>query len=66
MKMPVGLSEKHWKIINYLRDRYQAEKCVPTVFQCCGENNIEMDDLAELFPDGYQRGAVKIAGLRVI
>ena len=66
MKMLGGLTEKHWKIINYLRDKYQAEKCVPTVFQCCEENNIEMDDLAALFPDGYQRGAVKISGLRVI
>ncbi|MBC2715881.1 MAG: TusE/DsrC/DsvC family sulfur relay protein [Desulfobacteraceae bacterium] len=66
MKMPGGLTEKHWKIINYLRDRYRAAKSVPTVFQCCEENNIEMDDLAALFPDGYQRGAVKISGLRVI
>ena len=66
MKMPGGLTDKHWQIINYLRDKYQAEKFVPTVFECCENNNIEMDDLAELFPDGYHRGAVKISGLRVI
>ncbi len=66
MKIPGGLTDKHWQIINYLRDKYQAEKFVPTVFQCCAHNNIEMDDLAVLFPDGYQRGAVKLSGLRVI
>lgn len=66
MKIPEGLTDKHWQIINYLRKKYQADKIVPTVFQCCENNNIEMDDLAVLFPDGYQRGAVKISGLRVI
>ena len=66
MKVPGGLTEKHWEIIDYLRDRYQDKECVPTVFECCEDNNIEMDELASLFPDGYQRGAVKIAGLRVI
>ena len=66
MKIPGGLTDKHWQIINYLRDKYQAENIVPTVFQCCENNNIEMDDLAELFPDGYHRGAVKISGLRVL
>ncbi len=66
MKIPGGLTDRHWQIIKYLRDAYQAENIVPTVFQCCEHNSIEMDDLAVLFPDGYQRGAVKIAGLRVI
>ena len=66
MKIPGGLAEKHWKIINYLRDQYQDKKVVPTVFQCCEANNLEIEDLAKLFPDGYHRGAVKISGLRVI
>ncbi len=66
MKIPGGLTDKHWQISNYLRKKYQADNIVPTVFQCCENNNIEMDDLAVFFPDGYQRGAVKISGLRVI
>jgi len=66
MKIAGGLTDRHWQIINYLRNRYQAEKTVPTVFQCCEDNHIEMDDLAVLFQDGYHRGAVKISGLRVI
>ena len=28
-------------------------------------NLIDLDELQKLFPDGYHRGAVKIAGLRV-
>ena len=64
MKVPGGLGEKHWQIIYFLRDKYQATGKVPTVYECCEDNDIELDDLASLFPDGYQRGAVKIAGLR--
>ncbi|MBC8203997.1 MAG: TusE/DsrC/DsvC family sulfur relay protein [FCB group bacterium] len=66
MKMPHNLTEKHWKIIRFLRDKYQANKVIPTVFETCEAFKLEIDQLEELFPDGYQRGAVKIAGLRVV
>jgi sulfur relay (sulfurtransferase) DsrC/TusE family protein len=59
------LGDKHWQIIKYLRERYEKDKEVPTVYETCEENNIELEELEQLFPDGYHRGAVKIAGLRV-
>ena len=31
-----------------------------------GATSLDLEELEELFPDGYQRGAVKIAGLRVL
>jgi TusE/DsrC/DsvC family sulfur relay protein len=66
MKIPGGkLTDKHWQIIKYLRERYEKDKEVPTVYETCEENNIELEELEQLFPDGYHRGAVKIAGLRV-
>ena len=66
MKIPGGkLSERHWQIINFLRERFEKTGAVPTVYETCEANDIELDALEELFPDGYHRGAVKIAGLRV-
>jgi len=64
MKMP-KLTEKHWGIIRFLRERFDRDNLVPTVYETCEANGIEFDELEQLFPDGYHRGAVKIAGLRV-
>ena len=33
--------------------------------ETCEANDIDIDELEQLFPDGYHRGAVKIAGLRL-
>jgi tRNA 2-thiouridine synthesizing protein E len=65
MKMPQILGEEHWRIIHYLRKSYRKNKTIPTVFETCKDNRIDLADLERLFPDGYHRGAVKIAGLRV-
>lgn len=65
MKMPGMLFDMHWQIIIFLRKQYSRTGVVPTVYECCESNNIELKDLEKLFPDGYQRGAVKISGLRV-
>jgi TusE/DsrC/DsvC family sulfur relay protein len=64
MKMP-KLTEEHWKIIHYLRKSFEKNNIVPNIYDTCEANGIELDKLGELFPDGYHRGAVKIAGLRV-
>ena len=65
LKMPDKLTEKHWQIIYYLREAYAKSKVVPTVYDTCEANHIEWEELERLFPDGYHRGAVKLAGLRV-
>ncbi len=64
MKMP-DLTQRHWSIIRFLREQFQKTGAVPTVHQTCEANNLEIEELGILFPDGYNRGAVKIAGLRV-
>jgi tRNA 2-thiouridine synthesizing protein E len=64
MKIPGGLTPVHRKIVKYLRESFTKNGVVPTVVECCEANGIELDDLERLFPDGYHRGAVKIAGLR--
>ena len=64
MKMP-KLTEEHWKIIHFLRDSFEKNNMVPNLYETCEASNIGLERLRELFPDGYHRGAVKIAGLRV-
>jgi tRNA 2-thiouridine synthesizing protein E len=66
MKIPGGrLSDDHWRIIKYVRQQHAQTGEVPTVYRTCEDNQIELDQLEQLFPDGYHRGLVKIAGLRV-
>jgi tRNA 2-thiouridine synthesizing protein E len=65
MKMPDLLRDKHWQIIHFIRNTYRTSRVVPTVYETCAAHHMEVKDLEKLFPDGYHRGAVKIAGLRV-
>jgi tRNA 2-thiouridine synthesizing protein E len=61
--IPSPLSEKHWQITKYLRSEFKKKHVIPTVYATCEAAGIDIDELAELFPCGYHRGAVKIAGL---
>jgi tRNA 2-thiouridine synthesizing protein E len=63
MQIKGGLTEKHREIINYLRKYYDQNHKIPTVYECCAANDIEIDEFADFFPSGYHRGAIKIAGL---
>ncbi len=65
MKLPQGLTEKHWEVINYLRRSFRETGVVPTVYDACEANRLSLDEMEKLFPDGYHRGAIKISGLRV-
>ena len=58
-----ALTEKHWQIIKYLRSEFESKGEIPTVYSTCAAVGIDIDELAQLFPSGYHRGAVKIAGL---
>jgi len=61
--LPDGLTERHWGFIEYLRDRYADTGSVPTVYEACNSNSLELGELKQLFPEGYRRGACRIAGL---
>ncbi len=64
-KMADGLSANHWMIIRFLRQHYEQNESVATVLDTCQMNKIVLDELERLFPEGYHRGAVRLAGLRV-
>ena len=66
MKIPGGkLGKMHWQIIRFLRSTYYKTGKIPTVTETCEATDLDIDELEQLFPDGYHRGAVKIAGLRL-
>jgi tRNA 2-thiouridine synthesizing protein E len=64
MKMPGPLTDRHWQVIHFLRDQHKKTGAIPTIYETCEANHLELEDFEQLFPDGYHRGAVKIAGLR--
>jgi tRNA 2-thiouridine synthesizing protein E len=66
MKIHGGkLSEMHWQVIRFLRSTFYKTGKIPTVTETCEANDLDLGELEQLFPDGYHRGAVKIAGLRL-
>ena len=67
MKIPQGkLTDRHWQVIDYLRATFKKEGKIPTVYATCENCGMELEELESLFPDGYHRGAVKLAGLRFV
>lgn len=64
LRMEGGLGDRHWQIIRYLRQSAHNGTGLPTLYQACEDNDMDLDELMRLFPDGYHRGAVKLAGLR--
>ncbi|MEN6442080.1 MAG: TusE/DsrC/DsvC family sulfur relay protein [Syntrophobacter sp.] len=63
MKLP-ELNEVHWQIMKFVREYFIGKNVVPTVYEVCEAAEIDLEDLGALFPDGYHRGVIKIAGLR--
>jgi len=59
----LDLTEAHWQVIRYLRAARERTGAVPPVHTTCRACNLELEDLERLFPRGYQRQAVKLAGL---
>lgn len=58
-----GLTEKHWRVIESIRAHFEKMGRVPLVCEICERSGITLNELNELFPRGYHRGACKIAGL---
>ena len=63
LKRPGGLSAQHWEVIRYLRNYYEEYRNIPTVYETCTVHRLSLSELHQLFPDGYRRGACRLAGL---
>lgn len=58
-----SLTDRHWSVIRYLRSYFSEHEILPTVYDTCTECSLTLEDLLDLFPDGYRRGACRLAGL---
>jgi tRNA 2-thiouridine synthesizing protein E len=61
--LPDGLTDQHLAVVHFLRDYYGDNGASPTVYQTCERATLELEELHALFPDGYHRGACRMAGL---
>jgi len=61
--LPHGLTSTHWEIISFLRNYYQTTSNIPTLYEVCEAHNLDLAGFQALFPEGYRRGACRIAGL---
>ncbi len=57
------LTEKHWKVINYLRDYFKQFGIAPMVRKLCKDTGFTLKEIYDLFPTGPAKGACKLAGL---
>ena len=60
---PTAPTDRHMRVIHFLRDYYAVNRTIPPVHETCMVNDLSLDDLRVLFPSGYRRGACRIAGL---
>jgi tRNA 2-thiouridine synthesizing protein E len=60
-----GLSPRQWEVLRFLRAHHTQHGSVPTVFQTSEALGLGAAEFEALFPCGYHRGAVKLAGLRL-
>jgi tRNA 2-thiouridine synthesizing protein E len=57
------LSERHWLVVNFMRDRYLATGSAPSVRSLGKESGVPIKELYQLFPKGPAKLAAKIGGI---
>ena len=62
-EVPRGLTEDHWKIVDYLRQYYLEYGTVPPVRMLARDTGFSLIRMKKLFPHGLTKGACRIAGI---
>jgi dissimilatory sulfite reductase related protein len=57
------LTERHWKVIEFMRKDFKENGQVPTIRRLNKVGNVPTKELYELFPNGPAKKAAKISGL---
>ncbi len=57
------LTEKHWKIIDFVRDYYLETGIGPPIVKISKAVGFSTTEICTLFPCGVARGAYRLAGL---
>jgi tRNA 2-thiouridine synthesizing protein E len=58
-----ALSDRHWLVIDYMRQTYLAKGDGPTIRTLGKESGVNIKELYQLFPKGPAKLAAKIAGI---
>lgn len=57
------LTDRHWRVIRYMRDTYLAHGEAPTIRTLGKESGVAIKELYQLFPKGPAKLAAKIGGI---
>ncbi len=57
------LTEKHWTVINYLREYFSKNQVSPSLRKITKESGVSTKEIYSLFPNGPAKNAAKIAGI---
>ncbi len=57
------LTDRHWQVVRFMRDRYLATGTAPTIRSLGKESGVSVKELYELFPKGPAKLAAKIGGI---
>lgn len=58
------LSDRHWKVIEFVRSDYQAMGDAPTLRRITKEGGVPTKELYKLFPKGPAKKVAYVAGLK--
>ena len=61
-----SLKSEEWDILNHLRQRFSETGKIPAIPETCQTVGISRERVEDLFPLGYYRCAVKLAGLNPV
>lgn len=59
----VGLTERHWQVIKFMRHAYEEKGTGPTVRVLGKTSGVPVKELYQLFPHGPAKEAAKVAGI---
>ena len=57
------LSERHWLVVRFMRDRYVQTGNAPSIRSLGKESGVPVKELYQLFPKGPAKLAAKIGGI---
>jgi len=57
------LTDKHWQVIRFMRDRYLKTGTAPTIRTLGRESGVTTKELYQLFPKGPAKLAARIGGI---
>jgi TusE/DsrC/DsvC family sulfur relay protein len=57
------LTERHWLVVRFMRDRYLATGSAPSIRSLGKESGVPIKELYQLFPKGPAKLAAKIGGI---